>query len=658
MSVAYRAPESDPVASAAIAAEAAARITADSSEAAARAAADAAKQDAATAATDTELAGEASARDAAIATHAGLKRGVHGIPSSVGAGQGLIGDGSGGWSAVDLATQAELDSEAAARTSGDAIAVPLAQKGAPSGVASLGTAGKVPEAQLPLLLAVRALDVVGHSYVTGGGTTGEANGYIDRLAAMLRATRVRNFGSFGAVAAWNAVNGNGDGGWAWVLENVIAPSGLTQAAYMPMTQVAVAHLGLNDLAELGSGNPRPYQEAMRAILARLCAAATSEETHADWTFTGTWTGGGANGQGSGPSGGGWKFSNTVGDKATLAIPSGYPGGLVVDVGLVTAQSTYDYTITVKVDGSAVATGLRVQGSVVMAGAKESSVTLRLRPTGGGNSPFDIAAPALATAGAHTIEVSIASVASGFVIVDYGQVEADPLDGPLLVVPNLNRPYVYTPWSGSTNGATMSDAGVALFNTALASTLTEFPDRSLLVDIDAALGKAVGLFSVALDGGGHPNSAGHAVIAQTIFDALQSNADTLLTHRRLTRPHLPTAPAWLPVGPLFGTKLGQTPAFTNSWTHFGDPYHPLSYYRDVQGRVHLRGAIKSGTSATANIATMPADLRPAKTLTFVGLSSTGAIQRWTMTNAGVIAISNGGDTTRSEVSGELIYSPDA
>jgi hypothetical protein len=97
MSVAYRAPESDPVASAAVAAEAAARAAADSSEAAARAAADAGKQDAATAATDTELAGEATARDAAIATHAGLKRSVHGFPATVGAEQGLVGDGAGGW---------------------------------------------------------------------------------------------------------------------------------------------------------------------------------------------------------------------------------------------------------------------------------------------------------------------------------------------------------------------------------------------------------------------------------------------------------------------------------------------------------------------------------------------------------------------------------
>src|SRR3954468_14399083 len=114
MAVRYSAPESDPVASAAVTAEQAARTAADllkqdaataatdaelASEASARTSADALKQDAATAATDIELAGEATARDAAIATHAGLKRGVHGFPATVGSGQAILGDGSGGWSA-------------------------------------------------------------------------------------------------------------------------------------------------------------------------------------------------------------------------------------------------------------------------------------------------------------------------------------------------------------------------------------------------------------------------------------------------------------------------------------------------------------------------------------------------------------------------------
>lgn len=53
--------------------------------------------------------------------------------------------------AVDMATQAELDAEAAARAAADALLIPLTQRGAASGVATLDSGGKVPQAQLPLV---------------------------------------------------------------------------------------------------------------------------------------------------------------------------------------------------------------------------------------------------------------------------------------------------------------------------------------------------------------------------------------------------------------------------------------------------------------------------------------------------------------------------
>lgn len=53
--------------------------------------------------------------------------------------------------ALGLAMQAELDDEAADRAAGDALLIPLAQKGAADGVATLGPDSKIPTAQLPPL---------------------------------------------------------------------------------------------------------------------------------------------------------------------------------------------------------------------------------------------------------------------------------------------------------------------------------------------------------------------------------------------------------------------------------------------------------------------------------------------------------------------------
>lgn len=54
---------------------------------------------------------------------------------------------------VDMATQAELDAEASARAAADALLIPLAQKGAASGVATLDGAGTIPDGQIPATVA-------------------------------------------------------------------------------------------------------------------------------------------------------------------------------------------------------------------------------------------------------------------------------------------------------------------------------------------------------------------------------------------------------------------------------------------------------------------------------------------------------------------------
>lgn len=54
--------------------------------------------------------------------------------------------------------------------------------------------------------------------------------------------------------------------------------------------------------------------------------------------------------------------------------------------------------------------------------------------------------------------------------------------------------------------------------------------------------------------------------------------------------------------------------TNSWVTFGAPYLTPGYRKDASGVVHLRGVVKSGTSATSAL-TLPTGYRPAGKASF-------------------------------------------
>ena len=51
-----------------------------------------------------------------------------------------------------------------------------------------------------------------------------------------------------------------------------------------------------------------------------------------------------------------------------------------------------------------------------------------------------------------------------------------------------------------------------------------------------------------------------------------------------------------------------PAFTGTWVNFGGGWADAAFYKDVNGFVHLRGMIKSGTIATSAF-TLPPGHRP-------------------------------------------------
>ena len=94
--------------------------------------------------------------------------------------------------------------------------------------------------------------------------------------------------------------------------------------------------------------------------------------------------------------------------------------------------------------------------------------------------------------------------------------------------------------------------------------------------------------------------------------------------------------------------------STNWAHNTAGSLP-AFFKDANGFVHLRGAIANASgSATDNIATLPTGFRPLKTLIVAGAIAGGqtSIQ---ITNAGVINIANGGNTTLSFLDGVLFYS---
>jgi collagen triple helix repeat protein/uncharacterized protein DUF5907 len=496
------------------------------------------------------------------------------------------------------------------------------------------------------------LDVVGHSYAgAGGATAGDQNGYVDRVAAQLGTRRRRNMAIGGAVSCWNVGGVTGDGGWGWVLSRpeFWAPAG---APYLPVVDKAIVDCAINDLATLGSTKPRPMQEGHRAIMSRLCAAAVLEETDSSFAYTGTWSNGNLGGYTSG-SASQWKQTTTANDKVTWTAPADETNGLVKAIGLLVAP-TDNIVLGLKVNGVS-QPDITILGSAICdsAASKYNHAVLRFGRGGSSLSPLDFSG--LPVAAGQAVELTLKTVTAGALRVDYAQVEADPLDGPVLIVPTPDRPYAYTLWTSWTHGPgagtdPMNDAAVVTWQAAVAAVCAEFPGRTVQPDTDSVLAKARAVFSTADDA--HLNNLGHGKYADAMMSALAASG--LLTSRRQSRPAPIQRAYWTPVGadPVTGAKPG--PAFTNSWTHMGSGQPPLSFHKDQRGRVFMRGSIKSGSSGSAAICTLPVGYRPETDMFVPGLASGGGTQWWQITPAGVVGIAVNGNTTQSTIAGEASW----
>jgi hypothetical protein len=598
---------------------------------------------------DTALASEATARAAADSALSAAVAGKANVSHSH-----AISDVSNLQATLDgKADDGDVTAEATARAAGDALAIPLTQKAVASGVASLDSGGHVPEVQAPPRSGLAMLDVLGHSYtINGAGSNvGPGAGYVDRLAYSLGARRRNNRGWGGSISCWPQVGAAGDGGYAWALQEKQAPGAaqigsapITKpghpdspaAPYLARAQVALHHQTLNDLAQLGSTNPRPMKEAHRAIWSRLCAAAICEDTHAAWAFTGTWSTIASTTRNSGT---GYHRSTTLNDKATFTVLSDVPAGMTHAL-LLPLDADHDLTVGVKVNGVSQADA-RLQGSALCdqaSAARHNVAALRFRASGASNSPLDYI---VSLSAGDTIELTLKTqtVAGSALNVDCAHVEADPLDGPVLVVPRPNRCPNYTGWAAFPHGPAagsdpMNDAAVATWDTALQSVASEFPGRTVAVDIDTALANDSLNFQNEAGAIYHPNAKGMGLVAAAIRSAILASG--YLTERVLTRSIPDVSPFFEPIG-----TVGRV-VFANSWTNFG--FEPTGFHKHLDGTVETRGGVKSGSSATAAIFTYPVGHRPGLAQYRLVNATAATVARAQIASTGVLNFDNGGNTT--------------
>lgn len=471
---------------------------------------------------------------------------------------------------------------------------------------------------------VSRIDFSGHSIPGCGGTIGgDHNGFPDRLARMVGAHRRANIAKGGSISCWPSSGASGDGGYSWILNMFRPPnsgdgSGVA-GIYPPRTTLAVIHNHENDIAAIGAASMRPSMEALKTIISRYCTSALFEDTDASWT----WGTAMSAATGSNPYSGQsmhyaqWGGSVNAQQFGQWACPNDYPGNLVIAIGLsqvpgavgagatITVALTidgveYDYTFSLDKGGHCDAENGKTNGTVLRFGRSDCGLGLSVANGG-------LGIPALAP-GAHTVKVALkSSNASGaYFIVDYAQIEADPLDGPVIVVPSNFRATSptnngYNLWSsGSAHGPAaatdpMNDASIASANTQLQAALADFPGRCVYVDIDTPLGKNTQWFSGDYT---HPNNIGHALIAQTIYDTLLNSK--LLTDKVLSR----TSPRslgvydggmWIPLAGDYGVTVG--PGFSNTWAAYG--VETPAFQKELRRRVILRGYVKQTGAAAAN-----------------------------------------------------------
>lgn len=466
--------------------------------------------------------------------------------------------------------------------------------------------------------AITRIDGASHSGMIGGYTGGGENSYFKRLAKALGARKCGWLSAGGSVACWPTANAGTDGGYSWIL-NMFQPPNSSDGTggYLPHTNVAVIQHGAEDLFALGSLNLKAYKEALKTEISRYCSSALYDDADPSWAYsTSPAFSSGAAGSNWTYSGGGFHFTQNLNAWAEWTIPSDYPGGLVIAIGLGVfpgaVGSGFSATYGLTVDGAAyddVVINHDKGGQADAENGKTNGIVLRLgRPDCGLRIPLTAA-----HAGKKIRLTYKSSTGAGnpFFIVDYAQIEADPLDGPLVVLPSgfwrlPSYAGLFTVAGGWPHGSDASvdplnDAAVMALIAAQQEVMADFPYRCVYVDVDSAINKDPKY--LAADGV-HPSNRGHHRIARACLETIRATG--LLTDRlassvgqRQLGPF--DGGVWRTIGGVYGTGANQT-AFTNTWAQFGSVQQYAAYeIGNLVGRMRARGIIKQAGAGAAGSA---------------------------------------------------------
>lgn len=128
-----------------------------------------------------------------------------------------------------------------------------------------------------------------------------------------------------------------------------------------------------------------------------------------------------------------------------------------------------------------------------------------------------------------------------------------------------------------------------------------------------------------------------------IDGIAGEVDTLTSDLSDLSSDVTTLTAQVAVEDWREVGTAGEPAFMNSWVNF-DASRALSF-RLVNGVLYLKGAVRDGTSATANIFTLPAGYRPTESRIVSSYTSAGFAPLLVRTS-GIVSINSGGSTTQT------------
>jgi hypothetical protein len=108
-----------------------------------------------------------------------------------------------------------------------------------------------------------------------------------------------------------------------------------------------------------------------------------------------------------------------------------------------------------------------------------------------------------------------------------------------------------------------------------------------------------------------------------------------------------------IGDAYADANWIAPTLSNSWVNFDGTKSSAGYRKTARGTVVLKGVLKSGTSATAVMFTLPAGYRPSQTRRYAAAANT-AVGIVEVTTGGAVSFVVGGSTTQSSLDGIEIW----